>query len=375
MTNQDEAVKGIMGGLAALAVIVGGTVLLNNASESEPVASAPAPTVKLEELQKPATSTPTAHDGVAWDRVSAAVQPAVVSVALTQSQGGAQALSSAFGSGVIIDEAGYVITNNHVVEAANGGQLNVILSNSNVYQVKVVQTDPLTDLALLKMTKVPEGLIALELKTKVTVGDPVMAIGSPLGLSGTVTTGIVSAVGRPLTMDATTNQGQPTSKIIDSIQTSAAINPGNSGGALVDSKGRLVGVNTAIATDGTSQGNIGIGFSIPASTVEHALPYLKAGKPFPHGRVGVMVSAGVAEIKGETMMGALIQEVTPGSPSAKAGLKKGDLIVSVDGVRVAAQDQLVGVVNSKAAGKELELSVIRGKGEETVRVTLAPRDQ
>ena len=216
-------------------------------------------------------------DAPNWAVTAAAVSPSVVAITVTSGQGGDQ------GSGVIFDTSGHILTNNHVVAGAGqGSQITVTLNDLRTYDATVVGTDPSTDLAVIKLTNGPKDLKAIALgdANAITVGEPVMAVGNPLGLAGTVTTGIVSALNRPVTTsdqqqtDPFGQQSAASSVVTNAIQTSAAINPGNSGGALVNANGQLIGINSAIASLGSSSGtssqsgNIGIGFAIPVDQAQ-----------------------------------------------------------------------------------------------------------
>jgi putative serine protease PepD len=226
------------------------------------------------------TTTPAVVDRSALATVAAAVEPSVVSIDT----------GTAEGSGVVMTADGYIVTNNHVVATAEGSSVRVTFSNGRTAKATIVGTDPTNDLAVIKATGV-SGLTAATFadSDQVQVGDTVLAIGSPLGLDGTVTAGIVSGLHRNLG-DSTGGgngggdgrgfggpRGGEQSKIKDAIQTDAAINPGNSGGALVDSAGRVIGINTAIATDGQSAGNIGVGFAIPGNTAKQIADKLMKG--------------------------------------------------------------------------------------------------
>ena len=233
-----------------------------------------------------------------WSVTAAAVSPSVVAITVTSGQGGGQ------GSGVIFDTKGHILTNNHVVAAGGpGSKISVTLNDKRTYDATVVGTDPSTDLAVIKLTNAPKDLKAIALgdANALKVGDPVMAVGNPLGLAGTVTTGIVSALNRPVTtsdQQSTDPFGQQSTAdpvVTNAIQTSAAINPGNSGGALVNASGQLVGINSAIASLGSSggsssqSGNIGIGFAIPvneARSIADPADHLRQGHPpLPRGQL------------------------------------------------------------------------------------------
>src|SRR6478735_12565820 len=229
-------------------------------------------------------STASAPD---WAAVSAAVSPSVVSIDVTTQQG------SGAGSGVVFDKSGHILTNNHVVGDATGnGAITVTLNDGRTYAATIVGTDPSTDLAVIKLTNGPSDLTPITLgdSEALKVGDPAMAVGNPLGLSGTVTTGIISALNRPVSTGTASESplGQQQTSgdevVTNAIQTSAAINPGNSGGALVNAKGELIGINSSIASlgqssSGSQSGNIGIGFAIPVKEAKSIADQLiKSGK-------------------------------------------------------------------------------------------------
>ena len=256
-----------------------------------------------------------------WAEVAAAVSPGVVSIAVLGQQG------QGSGSGVVWDAEGHIVTNAHVVAGAE--LVEVTLADGRTYAGDVVGTDPASDLAVVRLQTVPDDLTPVRVGTTsdLAVGDPVMAIGNPLGLSGTVTTGIVSALDRPVTTRAA---GAPPGTQVDpvvtnAIQTSAAINPGNSGGALVNAAGELIGINTAIATlsQGPSGqgGSIGIGFAIPAEAVQRVADQLITTGRASHAFLGVGLSDGRAEVDGAVLSGAQVERVEPGSPADEAELR------------------------------------------------------
>ena len=276
---------------------------------------------------------------------------------------------SSLGSGVIVDPAGYIITNNHVI--ANADEIKVVMSDKREFTGKVVGTDPKTDLAVLKIENGNKGLPTIKWgdSDKLDVGEYVLAIGNPFGLNQTVTMGIVSAVGRA-------NVG--IADYEDFIQTDAAINPGNSGGALVNARGELVGVNTAIFS--RSGGYMGIGFAVPSNMVRNVMDSLiKSGKVV-RGWLGVSIQGvtpdlaknfGLSEAKG-----ALVSEVLPGSPAAKAGIKSGDVIIDFDGKEVEDQTALRNIVAQTPVGKAVKVKVVRDKKTKTVKVNIGeqPKD-
>ena len=289
------------------------------------------------------------------------VGPAVVQIDVTGADG------SGAGSGVVIDKAGYILTNNHVISGASDGSIQVIFSNQSVTEGKVVGRDPSTDLAVLKVTHSPLTVATLGDSGKVAVGDPVVAIGSPLGLQGTVTTGIVSALDRPVHVSG---DGSDTDAVIDAIQTDAAINPGNSGGALVAADGAVVGINSAIASlgsGGTGQsGSIGLGFAIPINSARDVATQLIKTGHVAHASLG----ASTRSVTDGNRLGAYILQIDPGGPAAKAGLKEGDVVKLIDGKLITSADDLTVAVQKHKPGDVVTLRYVRGSKENNVKVTL-----
>ncbi|MDO5740569.1 MAG: trypsin-like peptidase domain-containing protein [Ornithinimicrobium sp.] len=353
----------------AAALSSGGTYAAVRAADSEAPAAAVSNSSNAA-VQGSVVSLTGAQD---WAAIASSVTPSVVSIDVA-GQSGVGA-----GSGVIWDNQGHLVTNAHVVEGAQ--QLRVFLADGRSYSGKVVGTDVSTDLAVVKLDNVPANLTPITVgdDSALRVGDPVMAVGNPLGLSGTVTTGIVSALDRPVsTQGAATQQGSPASQVVtNAIQTSAAINPGNSGGALVDGAGHLVGINSSIAalpTAGQSQpGSIGIGFAIPSNEVKLIADQLIAHGSAQHAFLGVGLKDGEATVDGATLTGAQVQQVEDNSPAKAAGLQAGDLIVGIDGEAVPSATALVGQVRERGAGKQATLSYVRDGQKAEATVTLATR--
>jgi Do/DeqQ family serine protease len=269
----------------------------------------------------------------------------------------------AAGSGVIFDaKNGYVMTNNHVVEHAD--KIVITLKDGRTFKAKLVGTDPATDIAVVKIPA--ENLTALPLgdSGSLEVGDYVVAVGNPFGLGQTVTSGIVSALGR---------SGLKIEGYEDFIQTDASINPGNSGGALVNLRGELVGINTAILAP--SGGNVGIGFAVPIKMAHAVADQLIAYGKIQRGRVGVQiqdVTPDIASAMGlEKAGGALVARVEPNSPAAKAGLKQGDVITAVDGQAVRNASDLRNQVGLVRVGEKVDLTYRRGKDENKVTLRVA----
>jgi serine protease Do len=279
----------------------------------------------------------------------------------------------AAGTGFIIDKAGFILTNNHVVEGATKIEVSLFGEDEDQeYAAKVIGRDPLSDSALIQLTEKPSRPLP-EVKfgdsAQMQPGDWVMAIGNPFGLAHTVSVGVVSAVGRPFPVAEQRSQNV--------IQTDAAINPGNSGGPLLNVRGEVVGINTAIYTDARQAGNIGIGFAMPINLVRDLLPQLRGGK-ITRGRIGVQVQPvpreAVEEFGLKSRVGALVALVSPGSAAAKAGLEPGDVITGYNGKPVKGNDDLVQMVMTTRPGTTVPVQVIRDKREKTLSVTVDELD-
>ncbi len=301
-----------------------------------------------------------APDSVAG--IAARVLPSVVSITTRSSSGGGT------GSGFVIDSSGYILTNNHVIAsvAESGGTLRVTLNNGDVYNAKVVGRDASYDLAVLKISGSNFPALQFGDSDKVAVGDAVIAIGSPLGLSGTVTLGIISAKDRPVTAGGSAEENS----FINALQTDAAINPGNSGGPLVDSTGAVIGVNSAIASLGsTSQtGSIGLGFAIPINQARTTADQLiKTGK-------ATYPVLGVSLDMNYTGLGALIAQsstgLLAGGPAQLAGLKPGDIVIRFENREITAAEELIVAVRAKKVGDRITLTYIRDGKEFSATLTL-----
>ena len=312
-----------------------------------------------------------------WEAVSTAVSNAVVSIAISTRNG------KALGSGVIFDKEGHIITNNHVVAGAS--QIRVTLADGRVYGAKITGTDPATDLAVIQLKDAPDNLTVAQLgdSDKLATGQDVMAIGDPLGLSSTVTTGIISALDRPVINSQSedgSGGGSPSSAVYtNAIQIDAAINPGNSGGPLFDEKGRVIGITSSIATMGSSSGgeggsgSIGIGFAIPVKLADKVATQLIKSGTATHAYLGVNPETGDAEVDGEVRAGARVSLVEGGSPADKAGLKKDDVIIAIDGKTTSKGSALTGYVRQYSANDKVKLTVIRDSKKQDIDVTLAER--
>ena len=281
--------------------------------------------------------------------LAAAVTPAVVSIEASNS------LGTATGSGFIIDANGYIVTNNHVIaNAAFNSKIIVTLADGQEFRARLVGQTFEYDIAVLKIQA--RGLPVVELGNSdgVVVGDTVIAIGSPLGLQSTVTSGIISALDRPVT----TGDNNSELSFIEAIQTDAAINPGNSGGPLIDAKGRVIGVNSAIATNTSNKseaGSIGLGFAIPVNLVARV-----AQEIIDTGEATVPVMGIKLNIQ-SAVEGAVVVDVTKNGPAAKAGVKKGDIIVKADGRVIHNDAELVIVIRSKNPGDVVEVETDKGQ--------------
>ena len=336
--------------------------------------------------------------------IAAKVVPSVVTIEATSTGGGGT------GSGVVLTEDGYVVTNTHVVTldgATGDASIRVTTSDGRVFDAEVVGTDPTYDLAVIKLTDA-EDLTPIEFgdSSDLNVGDPTIAVGAPLGLSNTVTTGIVSALNRSIEIASSAapdtedsegdgeappeqtpedqspfffdfgqgpSQGPAGESIkIAVIQTDAAINPGNSGGALVDSDGNLIGINVAIASAGGSSGSsgsIGVGFSIPSNIVQRVTDEIIENGVATHGLLGASVQS-AASVEGSDITGAYIAEITPDGAAAAAGLQEGDIVTEFNGVPITDSVDLTAQVRAAAAGSDATVTFVRDGKTQTVDVTL-----
>jgi S1-C subfamily serine protease len=291
--------------------------------------------------------------------IAESVTPAVVSIEVRVGQSGAT------GSGVVIEgENGYIVTNNHVVSGADGvegAEIRAVFSDGSGSPARIVGRDPASDVAVLKVEK--PGLVTASLGSSddVVVGDPVVAIGSPLGLAGTVTSGIVSALDRPVRL---AGEGSDTNAVISAVQTDAPINPGNSGGALVDASGAVIGINTAIAS--TGGGSIGLGFAIPIDTVRDIAEQLISTGSAVHAALGVATRS----VTDGARDGALVLNVEPGSGAANAGIREEDIVIAVEGKPVGSSEELTVAIDAHDPGDTVTLEVVRGGSSTELKATL-----
>jgi putative serine protease PepD len=292
--------------------------------------------------------------------IAALVTPSVVSISVVTSAGSATGSGSIYKSSA---NSSYIITNNHVVEgAATSGTIKVELTSGEQYPAKIVGRDPGYDLAVLQIQMGNLPAITLGDSTKVSVGDPVIAIGSPLGLASTVTSGIISALNRPVSTGTADAQSY-----VDAIQTDAAINPGNSGGALVDSQGRIIGVNSAIATlsSGAASGSIGLGFSIPINEAKRVIDEIIATGSSTRPVLGVYFDTNY------TAGGAKIIKLSPGEGAEKAGIPVNSIVRSIDGIKITDTDTAIVRIRSYAPGAVVTVVVdLPTGGSKSFKVTL-----
>lgn len=297
--------------------------------------------------------------------IAARVLPSVVSIDVRVATGGET------GSGIVIDESGYILTNNHVVSMASddAADVSVVFDDGLGTRApgRVIGRDPATDLAVVKVDGV-EGLTVASLgdSDALQAGDTVIAIGSPLGLTGTVTTGIVSALHRAVRLGSV---GSVADAVIDAIQTDAAVNPGNSGGPLVDATGAVIGINTAIRTlsnDPATGGSIGLGFAIPINDARDVAEALIAHGTVAHPTMGVNARTATDGL----LMGAQVQNVAEGSPAAQAGITEGDVVVKVGTRAVRTADEMLVAVQQHEVGDEIPVTVLRDGRSMTITVTL-----
>lgn len=319
-----------------------------------------------------------------WETVAKAVQPSVVAIQVASGNSGET------GSGVIFDEAGHVITNYHVIASAISGnaKVQIELFNGKIYDAKVLGSDASTDLAVLEFVSPPKDLqmAALGSSTGLRVAQPVAAIGSPLGLENTVTTGIISALDRPVVVTQSAEgsgvqipglndrSGAGQQVVTNAIQVDAAINPGNSGGPLFDASGKVIGITSSIAslgsTNGGQAGSIGIGFAIPVNLVRNVADQIITSGKVTHAMLGVTIDTAVAKIGGESRMGARVSTVVRGSGADRAGLKEGDLITKIDDYQVGSGVALTGYVRWYNPGDKVKLTVLRQDGTHEIEAEL-----
>jgi S1-C subfamily serine protease len=383
-TGPSTLVAGVLGGLIVLvlgAVLIATDVI--DTGDSRTVVRQQAP------ISQPA-SDPSAGGGRTVQDIYRVEGPGVAFIqaeGVSESSPFGQEQGTATGSGFVVDADGTIVTNAHVVDGAD--QVTVSFEEGGeAIDADVSGVDPDTDLAVLKIDPSEvEDLTVLPLgdSSDLEVGDPVVAIGNPFGLQRTVTTGIVSALQRQI--DAPSGFS-----ISNVIQTDASINPGNSGGPLLDAQGRVIGINSQIATGGGGQGSVGIGFAVPINTAKDLLPQLRQGKEIERAYLGVSMATVNEDVASEADLpvdsGALVEQVEEGTPADEAGLRAseidelsgdvsqaGDVIVSIDGEPVRSADDVVAAVAGKQPGETIELEIYRGDDKRTVSVELGERPE
>jgi putative serine protease PepD len=366
----------LVAAIVAAALAGGGTYVLMNSRQSA-VATPPFNTTTssavagLTSGKNVPSIPPDAYDGESpqWNVVAEQVQPTVVAMQIDAGE--------SLGSGVIINsEKGYVVTNNHVVSGSRS--IDVVLADGRIFEGNVLGTDPSTDLAVVELVNPPSDLVEAELgnSDEVVVGEPVMAVGNPLGLDNTVTTGIISAMNRPV--ETGDPSGSLDAVVTNAIQVDAAVNPGNSGGPLFDSKGRVIGINSSIATLGSSYsggaaGNIGLAFAIPVNQVKNVTSQLVESGVATHPYLGVKSQNADVTIDGTKRAGAALRTVEDGTPAAEAGLKVGDVVVAVDQHPISGYLSLTAWIRSYRPGDQVTLTVMQGGKAQDIQVTLATR--
>ena len=358
-------------GVAAAAVAAGlvaslATAGLTGAFSPDQDGSGTYSNLGREEISIPVSGS--TADNPDWQVVAAAVRDSVVAITVKSTAGEGE------GSGVVISESGQILTNHHVVSGGQSGTITVSLADGRIYDAKIVGSDQTTDIAVLQLVDPPDDLAVATLgdSDEAVVGAAVMAVGNPLGLDTTVTTGIVSAIDRPV---STQEQGSNSLVVTNAIQVDAAINPGNSGGPLFNSSGEVIGITSSIATlsSGSASGSIGLGFAIPVNQAKLIADQLIENGVAEHAYLGVALSDGTASANGTTRSGAVVETVSAGTPAEAAGIRQGDVIVGIDGKAVAGAEALTGYVRQHASGDEVVLTVVRDGKATDITVTLATK--
>lgn len=304
-------------------------------------------------------------DTADWRAVSEKVAPSVVSIQTKLSNG------VAAGSGAVIDaDNGYIITNNHVVSSAK--TIYVTLSNGQIYEASLKGSDATTDIAILKLDTVPKGLKAVRFadSDSLKVGQPTMAIGNPLGYSNSASTGIISALNRPVSVSGDGNARNAV--VTNAIQVDAAVNQGNSGGPLFNASGEVIGITSSIASvsnSGSSAGSIGIGFAIPSNLAKKVGESIVKDGSFSHAQLGVTIKTGTVKAGGVMRSGASVESVVSGEAADKAGVKKGDVIVAYNGNAVDGVESVLGYVRAASVGDKAKLTIVRD-GTNVIDITV-----
>lgn len=380
-TNSAPTWKGILAALIATCIIsvglgIGASQFFDSGTRTSSSSSS------SQEVEQSGTTevVTSSGDSPDWVAVAEAVRPATVTISVSAGQ------SSSTGSGVIWDTEGAIVTNNHVVsDATNGGSIYVTLYDGRIYSASIVGTDSTTDLAVIRLDDPPDDLVAARFTTSsdLQVGQEVMAIGSPLGLTDTVTTGVISALDRPVTVTTSSDDDsnpfsamtqQQETVTTNAIQVDASLNPGNSGGPLFDSEGAVIGINSSIAsvssTSSSSAGSIGLGFAIPVDLVKNVVSQILENGEAEHAVLGVTVSSATVSVAGTTRVGAQIESVVSGGAADQASLQEGDVVISIDGNTVESSSSLTGYVRRYNSGNQVVLEVVRNGTLMEVEVTL-----
>jgi S1-C subfamily serine protease len=345
---------GAVGGGAVAAIADGGSTTTTT------VAAAPAATGAT-------AAAPAAHGAAAVYR---RVSPSVVQITAVSTgsgdgspfgDGGGGGAGEATGSGFVVDSSGLIVTNDHVVSGAS--KLTVTLADGAQLKATVVGKDGSSDLALLRVDPGSHTLTALQLSddSGLAVGDTTYAIGSPYGLQGTLTTGVVSALHREITAPNGFS-------ISNAIQTDAELNPGNSGGPLLDATGRVIGVNSQIKTE-SGDSNAGVGFAVPVETIKQVVPQIQSGRKVERAFLGV------SNATTDNQSGATVTGVVPGGPAQKAGIRQDDKIVAIDNRPISSSDDVSAAVAAHRPGQQARVTVIRGGNRRTLTVTLGTRPE
>jgi putative serine protease PepD len=348
----------LIGAVVVLAAAVVVIVLVSNNSTTITTTAAP---------------TGEASTGAACNVTSVAEQqlPTVVTI-MAHSAGGGGA-GGGVGSGEVIRSNGYILTNNHVIAPAlGGGALEVVFDNGDSARATLVGRDPLTDLAVIRVDKSNLQTISIGNSSNLKIGQPVVALGAPLGLSSTVTSGIVSALGRTVHVPG---EGSGSALLVDAVQTDASINPGNSGGALVNCSGALVGIPTAGASTGETGGSIGLGFAIPVNSAVTIADEIISTGSVTHSFIGIQTQplAASATGQGGQAGGLWVVSVVAGGPAAGAGLQEGDIIRKIDGSPATSTDQLMALTLTKRPGDRVDVGYERDGRQATATITLGSR--
>jgi S1-C subfamily serine protease len=373
--SRNPLLSGIAGGLVVAVVV--GILLATGVIDTGDDSPAPARQASLSVPDQPNNATLKSVVGKTIHQIYEQDGPGVVFIQTRSTTG------AATGSGFVLDKQGNVLTNAHVVEGAETVQVSFEDSGNNLIDAKVVGRDPSTDLAVIKVDPSKAKLKPLTLgdSDKALVGDPVVAIGNPFGYSRTVTTGIISAKQRRIEA--------PNGFQIDNVlQTDAAINPGNSGGPLIDASGRVIGINSQIATAGVP-GSVGIGFAVPVNTAKQVVPQLEKNGRIDRPYLGITSARITPEIAKQLKLpadrGALVQDVVPGGPAAAAGIRGGrptgpsglavggDLIIEIDGRPINNPNDIAAVLQTKKPGDKVRVKLLRDGKERVVTVTLGKR--